>query len=227
MSDAATRCAWRCALAAAAARLRDVDVLAAPVVEDERVARVAFAASPRAVAASAEAARDAAVRFEAAGGFVSPSDAAASADADVLRAVVFEAAGFAAPVLAAEVFAAGVFAAALFADAELAAADFAVAGFAAPDFAAAGFTRLDDGAAEPEGDARFADAPVSVPSAASSSCSERETEVTQTTYQCRRLERSPAPSRNGPQAEDLLSVASRSRYDLCQALVAHRGVPIS
>jgi hypothetical protein len=113
-----------------------------------------------------------------------------------LRVVVFffEAAGFAWPACTAAVFAA-----AAFADAAFAAADFAAVGFAAADFAAAGFAvaarcgRLDDSAAEPEEDPRRSDAPVSVPSAASSSFSERETEVTQTTYQCPPPERSSTP----------------------------------
>ena len=169
-------------------------MLAAPLVADDRVARVAFAASPRAVAASADAAREAAVRFDGAPGFASSPVGAtsAAAAADGLRVVVFEAAGFAAAVFAAAVFAAAV-ADAVFAAGDFAVADFAVADFGVAAFAAVGFVRLDDGAAEPEEDARCADAPVSVPSAASSSCSERETEVTQTTYQCPPPERSSAP----------------------------------
>ncbi len=89
--EAATRWACRCALAAAVARLRVVDVLTAPFSADDRGVRVDFAAAPRAVAASADAARDAAVRFEGAGCCVSPSAAVVAAVVDWVRAADFDA----------------------------------------------------------------------------------------------------------------------------------------
>lgn len=106
-------------LAAAAARLRWAGVLAAA---DARAARAVFAASPRAPAVLEDAAREAAVRFEA---LVSVVSLAASADAAV--AAFFSAADLAAVVFAAVDFAVVVFAA----------VDLAVVVFAAVDFAAA------------------------------------------------------------------------------------------
>ncbi|MDQ0575893.1 hypothetical protein [Agromyces albus] len=227
VSEAATRNAWRWLLAAAAARLRAVDA-AAPFSDVARGVRVDFAASPRAAVASADAARDAAVRFEGAGCFVSPSAAAVAAG--------FLGAGFEAPLRAALDFAAVVPAAVDLAVADFAAVDFAavdLARFVAAGFVAAGFTSsartsacssaacssaaafaaadfaaglaaLDfaadltsaalfvapDGAgvdevsaAAPVGDSPVSGTPVPVPSAASSSWLERETEVTKPTYQ--------------------------------------------
>ncbi|WP_285289839.1 hypothetical protein [Agromyces sp. ISL-38] len=265
MSEAATRWAWRWLLAAAAAAARlGAEELAAPSAAVTRGVRVDFAASPRAAAASADAAREAAVRFEGAGWFVSPSavvvaagflgagfdvpvraavdfaavDLAAADFAAVDLAVAgfapagFGAAGFTSSGFASACSASACSAAAAFAAADLAAADFAAAdfaagfaaaafaaGFAAAGFAAAGFAAaalaaadfaaglaaVDLGAADlpaavlfvaperagvdevsaaaPVGDSPASGTPVPVPSAASSSWLERETEVTKPTYQ--------------------------------------------
>ncbi|RXZ67035.1 hypothetical protein ESP51_19550 [Agromyces albus] len=228
---------------------------AAPFAAVARGVGVDFAASPRAAAESADAARDAAVRFEGAGCFVSPSAAVVAAgflgagfDAPLRAAVDFAAvdfaavdfavdlaaadfaavdlavADFAAVDLAAAGFVAAGFtswgctsvcsraacsSAAAFAAADFAAADLAAAGLAAADFAAAdvaaGLAALDFAAADlaagvlfvaPDragvdevsaaasvGDSPVSGTPVPVPSAASSSWLERETEVTKPTYQ--------------------------------------------
>jgi hypothetical protein len=95
VSDAATRCAW-CWAVAAAARLRVAEVPAVPFATDDRFARVVFAASPRTDAASADAARDAAVRFDGGDDDVCGASSPAAVDAGAgLRVDVFEAAGFA------------------------------------------------------------------------------------------------------------------------------------
>lgn len=231
VSEAATRRAWRWLLAAAAARLRAVEA-AAPFAAVALGVRADFAASPRAAVASADAAREAAVRFEGAGCFVSPSAVAAAAgflgvglDAPLRPPVDFAALDFAAVGFAVAGFApadstssacspAADVAAADFAAADFAAADFAAAGFAEADFAAAGFANADFAAglaaldfaaadlasaelfvapdragvdevsaAAPVGDSPVSGTPVPVPSAASSSWLERETEVTKPTYQ--------------------------------------------
>ncbi|GAA1818423.1 hypothetical protein [Agromyces neolithicus] len=166
--------------------LRAADVLAALLAVVVRVVRAAFAASPRVAAAPADAERDAGVRFEAglgaSGAGVSDSSAllrVAVADfvAAALAAAVFAAAadfvvrGFAVD-FAAVVFEPG-FAAVVF-DPDFAAADFApvvfeAAGLAALDFAAAVRGLDDELPACPDGDSRWSDTPMPVPSADSSS----------------------------------------------------------
>jgi hypothetical protein len=153
---------------------------------------------------------------------------------------------FAAADFAAVVFAAVVFAAVVFADVDLAALVLAAAVFAAADvagafvsvvfaagvFAAAALrvgrgARPDVAAGVPAEDPRCSDAPVPVPSAASSSYSERETEVTQTTYQCPPPERSPLPFRSGfvnwVLPERRITIALRP----CQWVGAERAARIS
>ncbi|WP_188741566.1 hypothetical protein [Agromyces bauzanensis] len=155
-----------------------------------RAVRAVLAASPREAAAFDDAARDAAVRLEGVGSSVSSPDAAGftpfdSGDAPAAPvAPDFFAAAFAAVPSAAAAFAAverGVFAG--FVD------------FAPPDAAddVEAFARSEPVGAESccsvsrAGRAsevpRSADTPVPVPSGASSSYSEGETEVTKTTYQ--------------------------------------------
>jgi D-serine deaminase-like pyridoxal phosphate-dependent protein len=179
--DAATRWDCRFVVAAAAARLRAAGVLDAEV----RAARAVLADSPRALAAFDDAARDAAVRFDAgvsdssAGvGFGFGSAAPEAAFAAVLRAGRGLRAGFCAD--------SGV---------TSSSAD-ALGEPAAPVLAApVAVLPVERGATA---DPRTADTPVPVPSGASSSCVERETEVTQTTYQSLPLEPScDVPRRRG------------------------------
>ncbi len=171
---AAATC-WACRFVdAVVARPRAAGVF----VADVRAARAVFAASPRASAAFDDAARDAAVRFEAAVGFASSSEAPSAADARgaLFAAVVrefFEAfADFAADVPFEVVE-------------DL--VDFVARGvrgvLAAVDEAAASVAFTGRGARGVTARPRSADTAVPVPSGASSSCSERETEVTQITYQ--------------------------------------------
>ena len=216
--DAATRCACRLVVAAAAARLRAAGVPDAAV---ERAALADFAASPRALDAFDDAAREAAVRFDRAvssgwSGWSGVGLAAPVAVDAALAAVLRGARGLRAGLAAVAASDASdsppaPFDAPLaFADADVAPDDFVVAGFVAPDLGVRGFgaafgaaassagvLESDAGAvlpgrfAEPRGargavdDPRTADTPVPVPSGAPSSKSERETEVTQTTYQSR------------------------------------------
>ena len=219
VSDAATR--WVCffVVAAEAARLRAAGVLAA---EEVRAARAVLAASPRALAAFDDAAREAAVRFDA--GFSASSTGVGFASAALDAAFVALEAAFAAVLRAGRGLRAGfggAWSSAWSPEAPVA-APAAVAGFAAgveaplfaadgldaPDLGARGFDAgfgvasasvdvLDEpaapvlparfavlrGARGATEDPRSADTPVPVPSGASSFCSERETEVTQTTYQ--------------------------------------------
>jgi hypothetical protein len=66
-----------------------------------------------------------------------------------------------------------------------------------------------------------------VPSAVSSSCSERETEVTQTTYQPRSPVACPATCGSQPETGYRLNVVSRSHYDLVPRMVGSMHVRIS
>jgi hypothetical protein len=175
VSAAATRWVWRFVDAAAAARLRVAGVAAAEV----RAVRAAFAASPRTAAALDEAARDAAVRFDGVCVCVSSSDADAASAPFAVRFAAPLAVPFAAPALpvSAELVAVVVF---------VVLGAFGVAAASVCLFARAGVVRVDAGrfgAAPSTKGPLSADTPVPVPSGASSSWSERETEVTQTTYQ--------------------------------------------
>ncbi|WP_448005216.1 hypothetical protein [Agromyces bauzanensis] len=178
--NAAATC-WRFVVAAAVARFL---VVAEPAVE-VRAVRAVLAASPRAAAAFEDAARDAAVRLEGVGCSVSsPEAAAASFEAEAFAAVPFAAAPFADAPFAAAAFAAverGVFAVLV---------DFAVPDDPDDAEALARGSAVDAASCSSVSDAgravefpRSADTPVPVPSGASSSCSEGETEVTKTTYQ--------------------------------------------
>lgn len=199
---AATCWVWRF-VDAVAGRPRAAGVF----VADVRAARAVFAASPRAAAAFDDAARDAAVRFEDAVDFASsPEASSAAAPRAAFFAVVvrgpFEALAAFAAVVPFEVVEDFVVFVAL---GELPL--FGVVGEAAASvdftaFCAVGVT------ARP----RSADTAVPVPSGASSSCSERETEVTQTTYQRAPGYGSRRPP-NHPPAVDSLNVASRSHYE--------------
>ncbi|MCD5346711.1 hypothetical protein [Agromyces sp. S2-1-8] len=195
MSEAATRCDWRCADADAAARLR---VSAALATLEDRVAPVDRAAALRAELAEADAAREAPLRFDPDASAVvlegdSPSAAAAAAAAAAaLLALRVAAAFFAAAERAAE-RSAGVIAAVFdVAEAGFAPPSFEPAGFAAAPFSEPAFEPADEPAlverapeppVDPVGAPPCSDAPAPVPSTASSSWSERETEVTKPTYQ--------------------------------------------
>jgi hypothetical protein len=183
--------------AAAAARLRAAGVAVAAV----RAVRAVFAASPRTAAAFEDAARDAAVRLEGVAGDVSTPSAvvpsAAAAFAAPLAGVF--AALFTAPARAAllvvvvfavfaafDAFGAAVASGAFAASAAFGAASTSVAFVARADVARVEVAGVEDGrlgAARSTAGSPSADIPVPVPSGASSSCAERETEVTQTTYQ--------------------------------------------
>ncbi len=180
-------------------------LVVAELAVDARDVRADFAASPLAAAAFDDAARDAGVRFEGvgasgwssdAGAVFAPSDAA-GAVADPFAADPL-AAAFGAVPFAAAAFAAVPFVAAAFAVVDLGfvdLVDFAVPDFAVPEVAAdvealgrrgaagrASFCSPSDAGRATEVP-RSADTPVPVPPGVSSSCSEGETEVTNTTYQ--------------------------------------------
>ena len=182
VSAAATRWVWRFVDAAAAARLRAAGVAVAEV----RAVRAAFAASPRTAAALDEAARDAAVRFDGAGTCVCVSSSEADADAAEVPFGVRFAAPLAVPFAAPALPVSAVFVVFVVFVVFAVLGAFDVASASVAGFARAGVVRVDAGrfgAAPSPKDPLSADTPVPVPSGASSSCSERETEVTQTTYQ--------------------------------------------
>ena len=220
VSDAATRWVWR--FVVAAARPRDSALRACSTPTEVRAARAVLAASPRALAAFDDAAREAAVRFDA--GFSDSSTGVGFASAALDAAF----AGAASRLAAASRRCCAPAAACAPASAPSACVRrssgrlvergfaavgrrrFAADGLDAPDLGARGFecrlrrsprrlrgdrARRARGAGAPGAlrglrgargateDPRSADTPVPVPSGASSFCSERETEVTQTTYQ--------------------------------------------
>jgi hypothetical protein len=196
---------------AVAARPRAAGVF----VADVRAARAVFADSPRAAAAFDDAARDAAVRLEAAAGFASSPEAPSAASSAAAAAAAARAAFFVVALRGLfEVFAP----CAAVVDFELV-EDFVV-------FVALGVRGLFDGVCDAAASVDFtargargvtacprsADTAVSVPSGASSSCSERETEVTRITYQRAPGYGSRRPP-NHPAAVQSLSVASRSHDD--------------